>query len=101
MSRATNHLIENKGGLAAISNQAKLDVTLPIAGLMSDKPAKVVANNSAKLNELVSNMGCEFSSPFTSLSFMALSVVPEVKMRSNGLFNVNTHEFIDIINEEK
>lgn len=101
MSRATNHLIENKGGLAAISNQAKLDVTLPIAGLMSDKPAKVVANNSAKLNELVSNMGCELSSPFTSLSFMALPVVPEVKMTTNGLFNVNTHQFIDIIKEEK
>ncbi|MEE0490228.1 adenine deaminase [Methanosphaera stadtmanae] len=101
MSRATNHLIENKGGLAAISNQAKLDVTLPIAGLMSDKPAKIVANNSAKLNELVSNMGCELSSPFTSLSFMALPVVPEVKMTTNGLFNVNTHQFIDIIKEEK
>ena len=101
MSRATNHLIENKGGLAAISNQAKLDVTLPIAGLMSDKPAKVVANNSAKLNELVSNMGCELSSPFTSLSFMALPVVPQVKMTTNGLFNVNTHQFIDIIKEEK
>ncbi|WP_289003247.1 adenine deaminase [uncultured Methanosphaera sp.] len=101
MSRATNHLIENKGGLAAISNQAKLDVNLPIAGLMSDKPAKVVANNSAKLNELVSNMGCELSSPFTSLSFMALPVVPEVKMTTNGLFNVNTHQFIDIIKEEK
>lgn len=101
MSRATNHLIENKGGLVAISNQAKLDVTLPIAGLMSDKPAKVVANNSAKLNELVSNMGCELSSPFTSLSFMALPVVPEVKMTTNGLFNVNTHQFIDIIKEEK
>lgn len=101
MSRATNHLIENKGGLAAISNQAKLDVTLPIAGLMSDKPAKVVANNSAKLNELVSNMGCELSSPFTSLSFMALPVVPEVEMTTNGLFNVNTHQFIDIIKEEK
>lgn len=101
MSRATNHLIENKGGLAAISNQAKLDVTLPIAGLMSDKPAKVVANNSAKLNELVSNMGCELSSPFTSLSFMALPVVPEVKMTTKGLFNVNTHQFIDIIKEEK
>lgn len=101
MSRATNHLIENKGGLAAISNQAKLDVTLPIAGLMSDKPAKVVANNSAKLNELVSNMGCELSSPFTSLSFMALPVVPEVKMTTNGLFNVNTRQFIDIIKEEK
>lgn len=101
MSRATNHLIENKGGLAAISNQAKLDVTLPIAGLMSDKPAKVVANNSAKLNELVSNMGCELSSPFTSLSFMALPIVPEVKMTTNGLFNVNTHQFIDIIKEEK
>ena len=101
MSRATNHLIENKGGLAAISNQAKLNVTLPIAGLMSDKPAKVVANNSAKLNELVSNMGCELSSPFTSLSFMALPVVPEVKMTTNGLFNVNTHQFIDIIKEEK
>ena len=46
-------------------------------------------------------MGCELSSPFTSLSFMALPVVPEVKMTTNGLFNVNTHQFIDIIKEEK
>lgn len=101
MSRATNKIIENKGGLVAISNKEKLDLPLPIAGLMSDKSAGDVAKNSLKLNELVRDMGCDLSSPFTSLSFMALPVVPSIKITNKGLFDVNNNKFIDVIKREE
>lgn len=101
MASATHQIIKNKGGLVAISNKEKLDLALPIAGLMSDKSAKTVADVSSKLNDMVRRMGCNLSSPFTSLSFMALPVVPSLKITNKGLFDVNRHQFIDVIKEEE
>ncbi|OED30628.1 adenine deaminase [Methanosphaera sp. WGK6] len=100
MAEATNKIIENKGGIVAISNKEKLDLALPIAGLMSNAPVTEVAETSTKLNELVYQMGCYLSSPFTTLSFMALPVVPSLKITNKGLFDVNENKFIDIIKHE-
>lgn len=100
MARATNNIIENKGGIAAISNNDKLDLPLPIAGLMSDKPVADVAKNSTELNELVHKMGCDLRSPFTTLSFMALSVVPSLKITNKGLFDVDANKFINVVQHE-
>lgn len=101
MAEATNKIIENKGGLVAISNEEKMDLALPIAGLMSDCSVVEVAKVSAELNEMVYRMGCSLDSPFTTLSFMALPVVPEVKITNRGLFDVTKNEFMDIINHEE
>lgn len=58
MADAANKIIENKGGLVAISNQEEMDIALPIAGLMSDRPVYEVAKQSNELNDLVYRMGC-------------------------------------------
>ena len=101
MAEAVNTIIENKGGLVAISNQEKLDLALPIAGLMSDKPALEVAKEAEALNDLVYRMGCHLESPFTTLSFMALPIVPEYKITDKGLFDVDENKFVDIITHEE
>lgn len=100
MAEATNKIIENNGGLVAISNQEKMDLALPIAGLMSNRPVIEVAKKSQALNDMVWRMGCSLESPFTTLSFMALPVVPELKITNKGLFDVNENKFIDVIDHE-
>lgn len=97
MATCVNNIQENKGGLVAATNQRLLNLPLPIAGLMSDDQATNVAERSELLNEFVSYMGCKLTSPFTTLSFLALPVVPQVKMTNNGLFDVDKQEFIDVI----
>ena len=101
MADAANKIIENKGGLVAISNQEEMDIALPIASLMSDRPVYEVAKQSSELNDLVYRMGCNLKNPFSTLSFMALPVVPEVKITNHGLFNVNENKFMDIIEKEE
>ncbi len=101
MAQVTNKVIENNGGLAATSNQESIDLALPIAGLMSDKSAQSVAKLSSKLNEFVQNIGCPLTNPFSTLSFMALPVVPSVKITDKGLFDVNKNEFMNVIVNEK
>ncbi|MEE3418896.1 MAG: adenine deaminase C-terminal domain-containing protein, partial [Methanosphaera sp.] len=101
MAEATNKIIKNKGGLVAISNQEELELALPIAGLMSDKPVNEVAKTSTQLNELVNRMGCPLENPFSTLSFMALPVVPEIKITDKGLFDVDENKFIDLITHEE
>ncbi|MBQ6218156.1 MAG: adenine deaminase [Methanosphaera sp.] len=101
MADAANKIIENKGGLVAISNQEEMDIALPIASLMSDRPVYEVAKQSNELNDLVYRMGCNLKNPFSTLSFMALPVVPEVKITNHGLFNVNENKFMDIIEKEE
>jgi adenine deaminase len=101
MAEATNKIIKNKGGLVAISNMEELDLALPIAGLMSDKPVSEVAKKSSELNDLVSRMGCPLENPFSTLSFMTLPVVPELKITDKGLFDVESNKFIDVIVHEE
>ncbi|WP_323736541.1 adenine deaminase [Methanosphaera sp. ISO3-F5] len=100
MAEATNRIIDNEGGIVAISNQEELDLPLPIAGLMSDRPVLEVARKSEALNEMVARMGCSLESPFSILSFMALPVVPELKITNLGLFDVSKNRFIDVVNHE-
>ncbi|MDO5851438.1 MAG: adenine deaminase [Methanobacteriaceae archaeon] len=100
MTQAVNFLIKNKGGLVAISNQGHAELTLPIAGLMSDKSPYNIIKSSEYLNKFIKNMGCNLESPFMVLSFAALLVIPELKMSNQGLFDVNQNKFIDVIEKE-
>jgi len=68
---------------------------------MSDKPGNEVANKSILLNELVNRMGCPLENPFSTLSFMALPVVPEIKITNKGLFDVDENKFMDLIIKEE
>jgi adenine deaminase len=92
-----NEIIEHKGGLV-VSNKGGLHtLPLPIAGIMSDKDAVYVAEEYENLNYLLTQQGCELESPFMTLAFMSLIVIPELKLGENGLFDYSTFSFINEI----
>lgn len=89
-------LQESLGGIA-YSNGYSFDIyPLPIAGLMSDNSAEVVTEKYSLFNDIISQMGCLMKNPFITLSFMALLVIPELKIGDKGLFDVNEFKFIDV-----
>ena len=85
--QAINKVVRMKGGLAVSDGESVQYLSLPIAGIMSDQPVKIVAAGYEKLSEKVKSMGCKMSAPFMTLSFMALLVIPELKMSDRGLFD--------------
>jgi adenine deaminase len=93
---AINHLIDAKGGIVAVDEDKHLLLPLPVAGLMSLDNGFEVARKYKLLDALAKQMGCSLSAPFMTLSFMALLVIPELKLSDKGLFNGNKFEFISL-----
>jgi adenine deaminase len=88
------------GGLAVIHNgEVKASLALPIAGLLSEKPLIDVRNSYDKLKSEASHLGCKLEDPFMTLSFLALPVIPELKITDKGLVDVNKFEFIPLFAE--
>jgi adenine deaminase len=94
--KAVNEIVKLKGGLAVSNNGKVISMQLNIAGIMSDKPCNVVAEEYEYLSELVKEMGSSMSSPFMTLSFMALLVIPELKISDRGLFDVNQFKYVPV-----
>lgn len=94
---AVNKLVENKGGLVAVSNGNYYSLNLPIGGLMSTSTAEEVSSKLEELHDILNNMGCKLASPFMTMSFMALLVIPKLKISDMGLFDVEKFEFVDLI----
>lgn len=94
MAKAVNLLMDSRGGLSVVSENAELSLALPIAGLMSDKTAFEVANAYSALDQYAKSCGCTLHSPFMTLSFMALLVIPKIKISDMGLFDAERFEFI-------
>ena len=84
---AVNTVIRSKGGLAVVDNNEKLSLPLPVAGLMSTEEASVVARVDRELDVAVKELGSELTAPFISLSFLALPVIPRLKLSDKGLFD--------------
>ncbi|MDP3484894.1 MAG: adenine deaminase [Methanobacteriaceae archaeon] len=97
MSQAVNTLIENKGGLVAISKNGEKSLKLPIAGLMVDDDAEIVSSKLRELHNLALEMGCSIESPLMTMSFLTLLVIPQLKISDKGLFDVSKFEFVDVI----
>jgi adenine deaminase len=95
IAEAMNLIIENKGGIGAVNGNVKKIIPLPIAGLMTDKDGYTIAEDYIKIDQMVKNMGSQLISPFMSLSFMALLVIPSIKLSDLGLFDGDKFEFID------
>lgn len=85
--KAINELIKLKGGLAVSSDRKVTSLQLKIAGIMSDRSCEEVAFDYKALSRRVNSFGCKLSAPFMTLSFMALLVIPELKISDNGLFD--------------
>ena len=99
MARAVNTIIDNKGGLAVVSEDFKDSLSLPIAGLMSNEDAYDVASKLDVLHRMTSALGCNLESPFMTMAFMALLVIPSLKISDKGLFDGDNFEFIEVIND--
>lgn len=88
--RAVNAVITHKGGLVSVGPAGETVLPLPIAGLMSDLPFEKVSQAYLALNQAAVKLGSPMRSPFMTLAFMALPVIPELKLTDKGLFDVST-----------
>jgi len=95
-----NRLVENKGGIVVGSDEKLLDLPLEVAGLMSTRDGKEVAAKYQLLNAEAQKLGTSLKSPFMTLAFMSLLVIPELKLGDKGLFDVTKFEFVDLFVEE-
>lgn len=87
LCQAINQVIAMQGGLAVSHGDNQLQLPLPVAGLMSTEPIEWVSQQYAKLDAEVKRMGSQLRAPFMTLSFMALLVIPELKLSDQGLFD--------------
>ncbi|MBL4642269.1 MAG: adenine deaminase, partial [Flavobacteriaceae bacterium] len=94
--KAVNLLIENKGGVCAVTETEEKIVSLPVAGIMSDKPAEEIGKAYAELDAMAKEMGSKLRAPYMSLSFMALLVIPSLKLSDKGLFNGDSFQFTSL-----
>ncbi|MDR0983224.1 MAG: adenine deaminase [Culturomica sp.] len=95
IAEVINEIIRNKGGLAVRYMKRTNSLSLPIAGIMSDKDAHYVANRYKFLTKKVQLAGSNLSSPFMTLAFMSLVVIPEIKIGERGLFDYEKFSFIE------
>jgi adenine deaminase len=97
MRAAVEQIVKMQGGFAVASEGKILaSVALPIAGLLSNKPLPDVKDELDAANAAAQELGCTVSEPFMALSFMALSVIPELKLTDRGLVDVNQFKFVDL-----
>lgn len=96
--RVVNLLIDAKGGVAVIDASKNISNVLPleIGGLMSADPAERVAELYSEIDRQAKELGCTLKAPFMSLSFMALLVIPSLKLSDKGLFDGNKFEMTSL-----
>lgn len=92
LCEAMNLVIENGGGMAAVGRGRRMVLPLPVAGLMSGRDGFEVADLYTALDGMAKDMGSTLSAPFMTLSFMALPVIPRLKMTDRGLFDVDAFQ---------
>jgi adenine deaminase len=88
IANAINEIIKLKGGLAVSVNGKRSSMQLNIGGIMSTRSCVEVAQEYSILNNLAASFGCSLAAPFMTLSFMALLVIPDLKIGDKGLFDV-------------
>ncbi len=94
--KAINLLIETKGGISLIDENFKLHLPLPVAGIMSNENGYKIAETYKALNQSAKNLGSPLHAPYMTLSFMALLVIPELKLSDKGLFDGTKFEFTSL-----
>jgi adenine deaminase len=100
LARAVNAVIDERGGISAVSADETRVLPLPIAGLISDRPYDAVARRYTALSRFVQDdLGSPMDSPFMTLSFMALLVIPQLKLSDQGLFDGEAFDFVDLFVE--
>ena len=95
LMKAVNLVIKERGGVSAVSNEKEMVLGLPIAGLMSNEDGYKVAAAYTAIDKMVkAEMGSTLTAPFMTLSFMALLVIPHLKLSDLGLFDGDGFKFV-------
>ena len=96
LCKAVNLIIENKGGVCAVTDSEEKIVPLPVAGIMSDKSAQEIGAAYATIDTMAKEMGSSLRAPYMTLSFMALLVIPAIKLSDKGLFDGASFSFTSL-----
>jgi adenine deaminase len=101
MAAAAQRLAEVGGGIVVVDGGAVVaECPLPVAGLLSDQPLDVVVEQSRACNEAAHGVGWTGATPFLTLAFLALSVIPSLKLTDRGLVDVDRFELVPLAAEE-
>ncbi|MEA3479722.1 MAG: adenine deaminase C-terminal domain-containing protein, partial [Bacteroidota bacterium] len=87
IARAINLLVDSKGGVALSDGEEDMHIPLPLAGLMAQDDGYKVASMYESIDHKAKQLGSTLRAPFMTLSFMALLVIPELKLSDEGLFD--------------
>jgi adenine deaminase len=98
MARAIGRLSELGGGMVAVCQRGvRAELPLAIAGLLSDQPLAAVLEQSRLLSEAVVALGCDIEAPFHAMGFLALSVIPALKITDRGLVDVERFQLVPLV----
>ena len=101
IAECVNLIVDNKGGIAAVSSDERHILPLPVAGIMTVEDGHKVANNYARIEHFVkSGLGSKLTAPFMTLSFMALLVIPKLKLSDQGLFDGSAFKFTTLFDSD-
>ena len=92
---AVNLVIKMQGGISAVSDEKELILALPVAGLMSNEDGYKIAEAYTAIDKMAKELGSGLSAPFMTLSFMALLVIPHLKISDKGLFDSDRFCFMN------
>jgi adenine deaminase len=97
LAEVMNMVIREQGGIAAVSSRGPRILPLPVAGIMTDDDAFKVGREYGAMDDLAKEMGSKLTAPYMTLSFMALLVIPDIKLSDKGLFDGRKFEFMDVL----
>jgi adenine deaminase len=90
------------GGIAVVADgEVRASLSLPLAGLMADRAPEVVADELDTVTSAVRELGCAVPAPFMAMSFLALPVIPHLKLTDRGLVDVDAFAFTDVFVDER
>lgn len=95
LAKAVNALVSARGGVCYVDETTEAVLPLPIAGLMSELPPEEIAARYARIDRLAKEAGATLAAPFMTLSFLALLVIPKLKLSDLGLFDAERFAFVE------
>ena len=100
MCKAVNAIIEHKGGISVASSKGVDALGLPVAGIISHDDGYEVAKSYMQIDKKAKELGTSLTAPFMTLSFIALLVIPSLKLSDKGLFDADSFGFTKIAIED-